>query len=343
MHKVVIIGQAGNFNLEGFVSNAFEQLGWNVARLNIYENISELKRLNTYVRMLATRSFTFHRMVDYFTNMESKVISSVVKEKPELVLVFKGEVFPPKVAERISKEYGIKTALWFPDDPRFLRSLLLQIASYFDCTAVSSKSSIPSLKESGAKVVIRLPFACEPNIHRKLKVKQCYDVTFIGSYYPERARLLSNLVSYDLKILGGYWNSPWISKKLKDHVVPQSANGQRMVEILNRSKVTLNIHNTSDLKASAKVNMRVFEATGCGTFLLTDMPSGLSEFFDPGREVVCYSSPKELVELVEYYLESPEERQKIAENGQARTYKDHTYVQRVSRLLDAIGLHHDPK
>ena len=98
------------------------------------------------------------------------------------------------------------------------------------------------------------------------------------------------------------------------------------------------MHHPSDLSATGKVNMRVFEAAGCGTFQLTDRTTGLGEFFIPGQELVCYDSPQQLVELAEYYLGSEEIRGRIAMAGQRRAYKDHTYVKRVSLLLEKIGL-----
>ena len=111
-----------------------------------------------------------------------------------------------------------------------------------------------------------------------------------------------------------------------------------LVEILNRSRITINIHHKSDLSVSGKLNMRMFETTGCGAFLLTDAPRGLEEFYTPGKEVLSYSTPEELVDLVDRYLDDDNARQDVAAAGQERAYKDHTYFKRVRFLLNTMGL-----
>ena len=72
--------------------------------------------------------------------------------------------------------------------------------------------------------------------------------------------------------------------------------------------------------------MRLYEATGVGSLLLTDEGANLSELFEPGREVVTYADVDDLVEKARHYLAHDEERRAIASAGQARTLRDHTYA-----------------
>ncbi len=338
MPKILIVGQTGAFNLEGFVSRAFLQVGWDVKRFDIYESSSPFRGLNKYARMIATRSKSFRSLLNGLAGIEERVVALVERERPDLLLVFKGEVFPPKAARRARTELGVKTVLWFPDDPRFLRSLLAAIAPSFDHVLVSSRSTIPFLEGTGVDSIIHLPFACDPAVHRTFKMERTFDVTFVGSYYPERARLLAKLSHLDLKIWGPYWNLPWIPRSLAKHVMHDGSFGEKLVMIMNRSKIAVNVHHLSDLNATGKVNMRVFETAGCGAFQLTDRAIGLGEFFSLGQEIVCYDSPQELIELAEYYLDSEELRERIAVAGQRRAYSDHTYVKRVRLLLEKTGL-----
>jgi spore maturation protein CgeB len=336
--KVLVVGQPGAFNLEAYISRAFLQVGWDVKRLNIYESVSPFGRPNTYARLLATRSNSFHTLLDKLSGIEAKVVSLVERERPDLLLVVKGEVFPPRAARRARIELGVRTVLWFPDDPRFLRSLLAPIAPSFENVVVSSRSTIPLMGQGEVDSIIHLPFACEPETHRSLKMERTFDVAFVGSYSPERSRLLAKLSRFDLKIWGPNWNLPWIPRTLAKHVMNDESFGEKFVEILNRSKIAINMHHPSDFNATGKINMRVFETAGCGTFQLTDHAIGLDEFFIPGQEVICYDSPEELVELIEYYLELEDPRGRISVAGQRRAYTDHTYVKRVSLLLEKIGL-----
>jgi spore maturation protein CgeB len=107
-----------------------------------------------------------------------------------------------------------------------------------------------------------------------------------------------------------------------------------MYRVLHNSRIALNFHiNTAGPYAN---NMRLFEATGVGTMLLTDAKSNLATMFKPGKEVVTYRSPEECAELIGYYLSHPAEREEIARAGQDRTLREHTYQQRMQELADIL-------
>lgn len=107
--------------------------------------------------------------------------------------------------------------------------------------------------------------------------------------------------------------------------------GLDMYRALARSKVTLNRHiNVAENNAN---NMRLYEATGVGSLLITDHKDNLGELFEIGKEVVAYSSAEEAAELIRYYLAHPDQAQAIASAGQARTLREHTYLHRMEELM----------
>ena len=110
--------------------------------------------------------------------------------------------------------------------------------------------------------------------------------------------------------------------------------GLEMLRTLRCSKITLNHH--GDIAPYAN-NMRLFEATGVGTLLITDWKVNLHEMFEPGKEVVAYRSAEECAELIRYYLEHGDEREAIASSGQRRTLREHTYYQRMQELADIVA------
>lgn len=110
--------------------------------------------------------------------------------------------------------------------------------------------------------------------------------------------------------------------------------GLDMYRALARSGITLNRHiNVAENNAN---NMRLYEATGVGTLLLTDRKDNLDELFEPGREVLVYSTPEEAAEQIRYYQAHPEEAQAIAHAGQARTLREHTYAHRMQELVPIL-------
>lgn len=110
--------------------------------------------------------------------------------------------------------------------------------------------------------------------------------------------------------------------------------GLAMYQALQQTRISLNTH--IDLSSSHASNMRLYEATGVGTCLLTDWRPNLSTLFEPDSEVVSYRSIDECVEKVNYLMEHEKKRRAIASAGQQRTLRDHSFDSRAGQLDDLI-------
>lgn len=110
--------------------------------------------------------------------------------------------------------------------------------------------------------------------------------------------------------------------------------GAEMYRILRRSQLTLNAH--IDVAAGFANNMRLFEATGVGTPLLTDRQRNLDDLFVPGDEVAVYGSPQECAAEASRLLSQPDRRRALGRNGQDRALRDHTYADRAAGFLDLV-------
>lgn len=111
--------------------------------------------------------------------------------------------------------------------------------------------------------------------------------------------------------------------------------GVEMFQTLRNSRVVLNNH--IDISRASASNMRLFEATGVGTCLLTDWKENLRELFEPETEVLTYRSAEECVEKVKYILEHENERRAIAAAGQQKTLREHTFDDRVAQIDEIIN------
>lgn len=100
----------------------------------------------------------------------------------------------------------------------------------------------------------------------------------------------------------------------------------------NRTEIQFNMTSRQMTQA---VNQRVFDVPSCRHFILTDYRPQLDEIFEPG-EIVSFSNPEEIPELVKFYLNNPDERKRIATLGYEKVTKYHTYEQRLSRLLELV-------
>lgn len=162
------------------------------------------------------------------------------------------------------------------------------------------------------------------------------DVSFIGTLSEEhydRIQLLEAVAkTFKLELYApGIDRIP--SSVLRSNWKGQ-AWGRDMYDVISRSKITLNSH--IDSVGSEAGNMRLYEATGVGTFLLTDARPGMSQLFEPGVHVATWRTPAECVEKIEYYLAHDAEREKIAAAGQKHTLNVHTYAHRAQMLAEAF-------
>ena len=131
-----------------------------------------------------------------------------------------------------------------------------------------------------------------------------------------------------------HWRQrPVLSEPMNPRLVERAKRplfGVEMFQKLHETKVALNSH--IDISPVSASNIRLFEATGVGSCLLTDNKSNLATLFEPDKEVVAYDSAAECAEKVRYLLDHENERRAIAEAGQRRTLRDHTFKQRAGEL-----------
>lgn len=145
-----------------------------------------------------------------------------------------------------------------------------------------------------------------------------FDLTFVGQigvFHPWRRHVLDRLSAAGLPLIG------------------MRAEPERAADVYAASRVTLNCSLNGDL------NLRVFEALGAGGFLLTDALSpdaGLERCFTPGRHLVTYRSPDELVELARHYLDHPDEAMAIRRAGQAHLLEFHSPQVKRAQFFAAV-------
>lgn len=210
----------------------------------------------------------------------------------------------------------------------------------FGCYALVI-SSLPNFVEYFGRVGVpaelhRLGF--EPRILSVLRNGgRRTSISFVGSlswHHQDRIQMLEYLCTrLGIEVWGQGADGLPQNSPIRRHYKGQ-AWGMAMYQILHNSSITLNQHiGVAECYAN---NMRLYEATGVGTLLITDWKVNLHEMFEPGEEVVAYRTPEECAELVQYYLEHEQEREAIARAGQQRTLQEHTYYHRMQELVDIV-------
>jgi len=124
-----------------------------------------------------------------------------------------------------------------------------------------------------------------------------------------------------------------LSEKYKNRCF-KSVFGLEMYQTMANSKITLNRHSLA--AGSFSDNIRMFQATGVGSCLVTEKSKNLSQLFEEDSEVVTYSSTEECIEKINYLLENESIRKSIAQKGQQRTMKCHTATRRAEEIDNII-------
>jgi spore maturation protein CgeB len=216
----------------------------------------------------------------------------------------------------------------------------------------STPDFIDSFRKQGFKAEYMLP-AFDSRILKQINNPKQKDISFsfVGGWseiHVNRKNALQQLVSTTPIELWGYgykktysrrkldYYKNWLFPKNKDIVKRYNGEvwGLKMFDILQRSLITFNIHE-SLLKGNVG-NMRMFEATGVGTLILNDFGHNLNSLFEVGKEVESYRSIPEAIEKCYYFMTNPEKAMKIGEMAQIRTLKDYNYDIYVVSLISYI-------
>jgi hypothetical protein len=134
--------------------------------------------------------------------------------------------------------------------------------------------------------------------------------------------------------------------KMFHQFISHSAYGLEMYKALRKGKIAFDSrgeiyifdkNNTKiDIAGKHTANMRIFEATGSGVFLLTEHCENLNQYFEIGKEIETFSNKNELIEKIDFYIAHPEKREEIAHNGQKRCLKEHSMEKRAKNLDEII-------
>jgi spore maturation protein CgeB len=115
-----------------------------------------------------------------------------------------------------------------------------------------------------------------------------------------------------------------------------------MIRTYSRSKISLGFSTVGETHLGreriTQIRLRDFEAIMCGAFHITEYMPELEEFFEVGKEIICYTDPDDLVEKCKYYLAHEAERERIRQAGRRRAVNDHSWHRRFETVFRQLGL-----
>jgi len=270
------------------------------------------------------------------SNRERIVLAQARDYRPDVVYVQNLHAFSSRLLDRLRKGGAAivgQIAIEPPSDRRMRK---------FDLVLTSFPHFVERFRELGvSSEYLRIGF--DPRVLTRLEhdgaEREQHGTVFVGALNRTQHRsgnaLLERAARRAPIDFWGYGAGSWPASSPIRQRYRGEAWGIEMFRVLYESKLALNRH--IGVAEHFANNMRLYEATGVGTLLVTDEKQNLGELFAPGREVVTYAGEDELVEKVTHYLEHDEERRAIARAGQERTLRDHTYRRRMEELLAILG------
>jgi spore maturation protein CgeB len=285
------------------------------------------------------KSVRFLQDID-LKRLNRRLISLVSSTNPDLCLVAGGNRILPETVRKI-KSQGIKTVLWTIDAPRNFQPILAAAPDY-DFIFCGGTEAQELLARVRIKKTYWLPFACDSEIHKPSDInpeeqkKWGSDVSFIGSYYPNRADALEKLADFDLQVWGPGWKKLAKDSPLKKRATDTQLKPEEWIKVISSSPINIVIHFQDGETLCCQASPRVYETLACRGFLLVDNQKDMRSLFKDGKHLVIFKNTEDLRKKITYYLKQPEERKKIARQGYEETVHKHTYTHRLKEMFSVI-------
>jgi len=274
--------------------------------------------------------------------------------QPALHIVYGGDTYAPELVEQI-RARKVYQVMWYPAVTPVPPPEVVAAGRAYDRFFTMAEGLVERFADAGLPDPRWLPEGMEPSLYAYDEITDldrelfACDVTLVGKLesdnpaYMERWKLVKRIVDEGIHIK---WWGPRIRRKIGTFVLGlllskvSRAYGGRFVwnetyaKAVHLSKVFLAREAYPHIRRS--MSKRAFIAMGLGAFYLTFPTRGIGEMFVPGKELVLFKTPDEMVEKIRYYLEHDTERLAIATAARARVLAEHTYEHRFEQMLSVV-------
>lgn len=271
----------------------------------------------------------------------------IYSEKPTHILVFRytykfiNPLLLRRYADTVNANiylYDTDSCNFFPNQKEFEYFIDNELIIYNEIFSFSKVMTRFFVTTKSFKATY-FPYGSNPVTFEGSDVSQNVDVLFVGRASFRRFFLLEGIKN-QVSIFGNRWEKSFsmISPELKSKITNRTVWGDELLQLMRRSKIVLNITNSNFYSVETGLNLRIFEALAAGCFLLTDYTDELADLFEIGKEIEAFSSLSELQEKVNFYLENPDARAKIAEAGRKKFYELYSWDKRMDVFFSKVGI-----
>lgn len=338
MKKILIVGSSIKWSLSMSYYRAFKKLGLEVSIFDDEKTFQSFLNIdNRYIYRFCWRWFSLL--------IQKKFMKEIKREKPDTILVIKGQLIQPYSLKKIKNEFpNIVLCNLNPDNPfntwHYGNSnhLIIKSIPLYDIYFIWGKFLIQKLKKAYAQQVEYLPFGYDPELHYPIEVtneeKEYYgsDISFIGSWDKEREWWLSYLLDYNLKIWGDHWEKA--SKKIQQRWTRIRVVEEDYSKVCNASKINLNFIRKQNGSAH---NMRTFEIPACKGFMISNRTDEQMGIFEEKKEADYFNNLNELKNKIDYYLIREKQITEIKDASYKRLKQDkNSYEDRAKVIIEIL-------
>ncbi len=193
----------------------------------------------------------------------------------------------------------------------------------------------------GARQIEALYGHVDPDIHRPAAPQGHYraHLSYLGTYSEDRQQALDDLFveparrRRDLRFLiGGAQyppDFPWSPNIYFVRHLPPSEHAA----FFSSSRITLNVTRRAMADMGWCPSGRLFEAAACGAPLLSDVWSGIGDFFEPGEEIILAHDARDALAALD---SDDEDMRRIARRARERTLEQHSSAVRANELIGLL-------
>jgi len=265
--------------------------------------------------------------------MERKVIKFARALKPDLVLGLTAQLHP-ETLEALGKLCPGRRVLWWGDAPaNSQRWGILDPA--WDAIFLKDRAAVQKLRLVGRNAFL-LHEAMNPIWHKPVTSQRHEKVAVVGNYYAFRQAVVLRLMGDGVKFdLYGPLPPSWAHEDIKALSSGRYVMREEKSQVFGEALACLN---TFSLAEGDSLNCRAFEIAGAGGLQFIEYRPAIEDCFEPGRELLTFSSYEELMGHIERARKHPKEMRRIREAGANRALSEHTYGRRLNVLLTTIGM-----
>jgi hypothetical protein len=251
----------------------------------------------------------------------------------DIVWVDQGKLLGPATVKRL-KQLAPLLINYNTDDPfpsgdpnkrRF--SLYRKAVPAYDLVVVVRTENVTEAYAAGARKVLHVRMSADEVAHAPLpltpedEARWTSDVSFIGTWMPERGPLLARLLKLGvpLTIYGRRWQKAREWSALHSAWRGPGITGFDYVKAIQCSKVCLGLLSKGNRDLHTQ---RSAEIPYIGTIFCAERTFEHEAMYEDGKEAVFWSTAEECAEKIFWLLGSPEARFRISKAGRERCIKN---------------------